>query len=228
MNAIVEADHCCVGWTASADATASSNSATISGYTTTVLNSTHQIANGSNVTAAVDLYAGYAGDAIGSATAAANTLTIANEFGYVQTGATQRSTADVTAQSYVTLGGDFAGIAAASAYGVGNAAAVSNFGSDIVVNIDQDNAGMVGAYAAVAGQGGDEAVASSTAYGNVISAGLCVTCTSEGIPSLNAQSAQVNSGPIYASSVIQTPGARNVAGSAVAIGNAATYSVGSR
>jgi hypothetical protein len=224
--ASIEADHCCVNWPVGADAAASANSASISGYTSTIYSDTEQHSTGPSVTAAVDLYAGYTGDAIGAANAAANTLTIANEWGYVQSQAVQRSSSDVTAASYVTLGGDFLGIASASAFGVGNSAAVSNIGSDTALDIDQNNSGAVGAFAAVAGQGGDTATATSAAYGNVITAGLCATCSNDGVPALNAESRQVNSGPVYASSVIQTPGARNVAGSAVAIGNAASYRVG--
>src|SRR5262249_18566634 len=107
----------------------------------------------------------------------------------------------------------------------GNAANVSNVGSDTQISVEQQNDGAVGAYAAVAGQGGDTAIATSAAYGNVISGGLCAMCSSDGAPSLNAQSTQTNSGPVSAPTTIVSRGARNIMGSAVAIGNAATYGV---
>ena len=56
----------------------------------------------------------------------------------------------MTANSYVTLGGDFLGFGSAGAYGVGNQAIVSNVGSDTVMDVTQDNAGDISANAAFA------------------------------------------------------------------------------
>lgn len=225
VSANVEADHCCVGWTASGDAVASGNSIATTGSTSTIYGYSEQYSHGPDVNARVDLYAGYAGDAVGAAAASGNTMSIDNQWGYVNATAVQHNWSDATAESYVTLGGDFLGVASASSYGVGNAANVSNVGSDTVMNVAQTNEGAIGSFAAVSGQGGDYAVASAVGYGNVVTGGLCTTCNDAGVPSLNAQSAQTNHGSVYSSANVVTAGARHVAGSAVAIGNAASYNV---
>ncbi len=94
----------------------------------------------------------------------------------------QNSTATVSADSYVTLGGDFTGFASAGAYGVGNQATVSNVGSDTVLDVSQSNGGDVYANAALVGDGG-MALASSAAYGNHISGSVCTSCDLN-VPSL--------------------------------------------
>lgn len=221
IEASVEADHCCVSTQTIASTIAGANTISASGSTTTMLAAANQISNGASVQARTDLYVGYAGDANGSAAASGNALTVANEWGYVNVAATQANASAVTAESYVTLGGDWLGYAAASAYGVGNAAAVSNIGSDTVIVTDQTNTGFVGSYAALAGDGAYGAV-SSTAYGNLVTGGLCSTCSSE--PSLTAANYQSNSGRVESVATIRSGRAGAVMGSAAAIGNAASYS----
>ncbi|MGE0741871.1 MAG: holdfast anchor protein HfaD [Hyphomonadaceae bacterium] len=220
--AVVEADHCCVAYQATAGAIASANNMTVGGDTATVLTDTRQSATGERVAARTDLYAGYAGDASGNATANANTLTIDNQWGYVNARVSQTATADVSADSFVTLGGDFVGFGSAGAYGVGNQATVSNVGSDTVLDVAQDNAGDVSSNAALAGEGGGMALASSASYGNTFSASLCAYCDTN-VPSLNASAAQTNSGDVYATARVHTPNAQTVGATSTAIGNAATF-----
>lgn len=224
VSASVEADHCCVGGQAVSGSIASANNVSIGGETATVLTNTEQRAYGQSVSARTDLYTGYATDASGNATANANAMTIDNQWGYVNARIDQDATANVQADSYVTLGGDFLGFASAGAYGVGNQAIVANVGSDTVMDVTQSNAGNVEANAALAGDGGGMALASSAAYGNSISGSLCAYCD-DGNPQLNASGSQTNDGDVRASARVNTDRATTVGATATAIGNAATYQV---
>lgn len=211
-----------------ADAIASANNITAAGSTTTMLTATDQVAHGDNVTSEVDLYAGFAGDAVANSTANANALTIDNQYGYLNAQAAQESTANVDARSYVTLGGDFAGFASAAAYGVGNQAMISNTTSDTVIDTTQWNGGDVYADAGLIADGsGDQALASSAAYGNVVTGALCGSECSRDQATMNATNSQYNGGAVHARATINAGHANTAAGSAVAIGNAATYQVSS-
>lgn len=221
VRASAEADHCCVAGQAVSGAIASANNATLAGTTTTNLSDTAQSARGA-VAARVDLYAGYATDASGNATGNGNALTIDNQWGYANGRARQQSSADVSADAYVTLGGDFLGFASAGAYGVGNSVTASNVGSDMALDVAQENSGDVSATAAMAGTGGVTALASSAAYGNSVSAALCAYCDSSR-PTLTAANSQTNDGDVRSEGVLRTPNAQSVGASAAAIGNAATF-----
>jgi len=223
ISANVEADHCCVAGQVVSGAVASANNMSIGGETSTILTDIRQTATGDSVSARVDLYAGYAYDASGNATANANSVAIDNQWGYVNARIDQDSTANVSADSYVTLGGDFVGFGSAGAYGVGNQAIVSNVGSDTVMDTVQANSGDISANAALAGSGGD-ALASSAAYGNSVTGSLCGYCDTN-TPSLVAYNDQTNDGDVSSSARVIAPYARNAAASATAIGNAATYQV---
>ncbi|HRP10540.1 MAG TPA: holdfast anchor protein HfaD [Terricaulis sp.] len=203
-------------------AIASANNVTVAGDTATVLTDTTQRASGAGVDARSDVYVGYANDAASNATANANAITIDNQWGYVNARADQQSSANVQADSYVTLGGDFTGYASAGAYGVGNSFNVSNVGSDTDLDVTQANSGDVSANAAMIGQGGDIAVASAAAYGNSMSAALCAYCDTN-MPEMHGAGSQVNDGAVNASARVVAPSARVVGASATAIGNAATF-----
>lgn len=225
VNATSEMDADIVEDQAVSGAIASANNLSIGGETATVLNATRQDASGGSVTARSDLYAGYATDASGNATANANSVTIDNQWGYVNAAIEQNSTATVSADSYVTLGNDFAGFASAGAYGVGNQATVANVGSDTVMDVAQSNGGDVYANAALVGEDGGMALASSAAYGNSITGSLCTDCDASGaVPGLYASSNQVNDGNVYSSSTVRTTGANVIGATSTAVGNAATYS----
>jgi hypothetical protein len=225
VNASTEMDVDIVEDQAVSGAIASANNLSVGGETATVLNDTRQTASGGSVTARSDLYAGYATDASGNATANANSVTIDNQWGYVNAAIEQNSNATVSADSYVTLGSDFAGFASAGAYGVGNQTTVANVGSDTVMDVAQSNGGDVYANAALDAGSGGMALASSAAYGNSITGALCTDCDATGqVPGLYASSNQVNDGNVYSSSTIRTTGANTVGVTSTAIGNAATYS----
>jgi hypothetical protein len=223
-SAVIEADHGAVGGQVVSGAIASANNLTVGSETATVLTDTRQTATGDSVRASVDVYAGYATDVSGNATANANAVTIDNQWGYVNSRIDQSSTANVNADSYVTLGGEFAGFASSGAYGVGNQAIVSNVGSDTVMDVTQANGGDITANAAMSGEGGQMALASSAAYGNSVSGALCAYCDTN-VPSLSASANQVNDGNVTSTATVHTPNATTVAATSTAIGNAGTYSV---
>ncbi len=224
VNADIQADHDVINGYGASGAIASANNISIAGSTSTTLTDTQQYAGGA-VRAQTDFYVGLGNDVSGNATANANALTIDNEWGYVNSRAAQSSDANVEANAYVTLGGDFLGLASAGAYGVGNSVTASNVGSDMELDVMQSNGGGVSANAAMIGEGGEMALASSAAYGNSISAGLCNYCDTN-TPSLGARSDQINDGAITSRASVNTPTARTVGASATAIGNAATYQSG--
>lgn len=223
VSAAVHADHGVVADTVVSAAIASANNVSAGGETSTILTDTRQTATGDSVAARIDLYAGYAYDASGNATANANSATIANEWGYVNARIDQQASANVAADAFVTLGGDFIGFASAGAYGVGNQALVSNVGSDTVIDTLQDNAGDVSANAALAGAGGEAALASAAAYGNSVTGYVCSQCD-ENVPSLQANNNQTNGGDVSSTARVIAPRAGAAAASATAVGNAATYS----
>lgn len=222
ISATIEADHGIVGRQVVSGAVASANNLTVGSETATILTDTRQRASGDSVRASVDLYAGYATDASGNATANANSVTIDNQWGYVNSRVDQASSANVSADSYVTLGGDFTGFASSGAYGVGNQASVSNVGSDTVLDVTQANTGDVSANAATVGEGGQMALASSAAYGNSISANLCAYCDNN-VPSLSGGGTQVNDGNVTSTATVRSPYANIVGATSTAIGNAQTY-----
>lgn len=222
VSAQTEADVCCVASQAVAGAMASSNNVTVGGSTTTNLTDTRQVANGPSVTARADLYAGYATDAVANATANANAVTVSNEWGYTNARVRQEAQADVRADAYVTLGGDFLGFASAGAHGVGNTTTISNVGSNTDIDVVQNNAGDISANAATSGEGGEMALASAASYGNNVTASLCGYCDTN-VPELRASNDQTNTGDVSATAVVNTPRARTVAATANAIGNAATF-----
>lgn len=219
--AATEADHCCVAGQVVSAAIAAGNNLSFGGDTATILTDTRQTAAG-DATARVDLYAGYVTDASGNATANANAVTIDNQWGYVNARVAQSSSAAVSADSYVTIGGDFLGFGSAGAYGVGNQALISNVGSDTVIDTAQDNSGDISANAAFSGEGGVSALASSAAYGNYVNASLCAYCD-ENVPSMTASNSQSNSGDVRSTSTVSSQSAGTVATTSTAIGNAATY-----
>lgn len=223
ISATVDAEHCCVAGQVVSGAVASANNLSVGGETSTVLVDVNQTATGDSVAARIDLYAGYAYDASGNATANGNSVAVDNQWGYVNASIDQRSTANVSADAFVTLGGDFIGFGSAGAYGVGNQAIVSNVGSDTAMDVTQNNSGDISAVAALSGEGGD-ALASSAAYGNSVTGYVCGYCDSN-VPSLMATNDQTNTGDVNSTARVIAPRARTAAATATAIGNAATYQV---
>ncbi len=222
VRATAEADHCCVRTVATGTAVASANNITVAtrGAPSTV--STDQRSAAGEVVALVDLYAGYAGDIVGAATANGNAVTVGGAFGALDMNATQVNGSTVRASSFVTVGGDVTGIASSNSYGVGNSAVGQNAGANGRFTTDQTNNGSVTSYTGVTSNGGVGAAGSSTAVGNMASGFVCTAC---GDATLVANNRQVNNGAIVAATGMSVNNAGTVIGSATAIGNSATYTI---
>lgn len=218
--AVTDVDACCVGQTV-AGASAAINAYGSASTTSTVNADYTQTSTGTQSQATADVYQ-YQGYGVTAATtAAANSATVANEWGYAQIRGRQRSSTSVAADTRVTLG-QWDGTASVSAYGVGNATLATNVGSDMVLDVDQLNTGGVDANAqfnAGSGDGGDVVLA-STAIGNAVTGYVCSQC---GDAALTATVNQVNGGNINSTGSISLNGAGAIYGSASAIGNSATF-----
>jgi hypothetical protein len=81
--AIINAEHDEVDGQVVSGAIASANNLSVTGYTTTLLSRTRQTAEG-DVAADVNLNAEHATDASGNATASANSIALANQWGYLK------------------------------------------------------------------------------------------------------------------------------------------------
>lgn len=218
--AITDVDACCVGRTV-AGASSAINAYGSTSTTSTVYADYTQNSTGAQSQAATDVYQYRGYDVTAASTAAANSATINNEWGYAQIRGRQSSATSVSADTRVTLG-SWEGTAAVSAYGVGNTTLATNVGSDMVLDVAQLNTGGVDANAqfnAGSGDGGDVVVA-STAIGNAVTGYVCSQC---GDAALSATSSQTNGGNINATGSISVNGAGAIYGSASAIGNSATF-----
>jgi hypothetical protein len=218
--AITDVDACCVGQT-TAGASSAINAYSSSSTTSTVNVDYAQTSTGAQSQATTDVYHYRGYDVTAATTAAANSATVANEWGYAQIRGSQRSSTYVAADTRVTLD-QWDDTAAVSAYGVGNAMLATNVGSDMVLDVDQLNTGGVDANAqfnAGSGDGGDVVLA-STAIGNAVTGYVCSQC---GDAALNATVNQVNSGNISSTGSISVNGAGAIYGSSSAIGNSATF-----
>src|SRR5262249_33784870 len=114
--ATTDVDACCTGTTI-AGATAVANGYSSSSTTSTVSTDITQRSTGNQVQASTDAYQNRGYDVTASTTAAANSATIANEWGYSSLRGRQSNTSGVYAETRVTLG-SWSGTAALSASGV--------------------------------------------------------------------------------------------------------------
>ncbi|NEX92434.1 holdfast anchor protein HfaD [Caulobacter sp. 17J65-9] len=177
---------------------------------------------GPRTQAVTQVSAGNAWNLAGTATAAANTATVANQGGSLDAAFDQTNGGAVLAQSSVSAY-DF-GAASSMAYGVGNSSVASN--NDVVVTVDnlQLNTGGVEAASEFVGHAGYDGYASATAIGNATTGYACSECA--GV--LNANSRQINDADISATASINITGSnRAVVGTSTAIGNTASFYVSS-
>lgn len=218
--AITDVDACCTG------TTVAGSSSAINAYgsesTTSTVNTNYtQTSTGGESRATTDVYQYRAYDVTAASTAAANSATINNEWGYASIRGRQTSSTDVTADTRVTVG-TWSGVAVASAYGVGSTTLATNVGSDMVVDIGQMNTGGVAANAQFTGSSNDggEVLVSSTAIGNAFTGYVCSQC---GDAAVSGAVNQINGGNITSTGTITTSGAGMIVGSSSAIGNSATF-----
>lgn len=218
--AYTDVDACCTGNTA-AGASSANNTWSSSSTTSTVNAQFQQESWGAASEATTDVYQYRAYDVTAATTAAANSATMANEWGYVQLRGSQTAATDVKADTRVTLS-NWTGTATASAYGVGNATLATNVGSDMVINLEQMNTGGVSSNAQFTGGNGDhgDVVVASTAIGNAFTGYVCSQC---GDAALTGTVNQTNAGNIVSTGSISTNAAGMTVGSASAIGNSSTF-----
>lgn len=217
---ITDVDACCTGQTA-AGASAAINAWSSASTTSTVNAQYEQDSTGYASEATADVYQNRSYGVTAATTAAANSASIANEWGYAQIRGRQTSSTKVKADTRVTLP-NFSGTTSISAYGVGNSTLATNVGSDMVVDVAQLNTGGVEANAQFTGTSYDhgDVVLASTAIGNGFTGYVCSQC---GDAALTGTVSQTNGGNIVSTGSITANGAGVLIGSASAIGNSATF-----
>ena len=207
---------------------AGGNAVTSSGSSSTVINGAVQTNYNSHaeILAESDVYIHDAANVSSSSTAAANSYTLSNEYGYATLGRAesplyQGNDASVSAENEIEVG-SFDGYLNASSYGVGNSALIGNVGSDTGLYANQENWGNVSSTASIDGSSftGGTGVVHSTAIGNASTATLCNVC---GDAVLHGSVNQTNAGSIYAGASAHVGTTGNVYGSATAVGNSATF-----
>lgn len=218
--AVTDVDACCTGYT-SAGASSAINAWSHASTTSTVNAQYEQESWGQASEATADVYQNKAYDVTAATTAAANSASVSNEWGYAQIRGKQTSHTNVKADTRVTLP-DWSGTASVSSYGVGNTSLATNVGSDMVVDVEQLNSGGVDSNAQFTGASYDngDVVVSSTAIGNGFTGYVCSQC---GDAALTGTVSQTNNGNIVSTGSITANGAGIVMGSASAIGNSATF-----
>ena len=225
--ATTNATVCCDSESANFSTVAGGNAVTSVSSSSTVINGAVQQQDyDTNIQATSNVHVVYASDVTSSATAAANSYTLHNEWGYATLGREesplyQGNGADVQAASLVQLD-DWNGHGVSTAYGVGNSALIANSASDTGLYANQENAGNVTSYASLSGTTftGGTGVVNSTAIGNAATATLCTMC---GDAALHGKVNQYNTGSSYAGADIYAGHAGNIYGSATAVGNSATF-----
>ncbi len=165
------------------------------------------------------------GDAIWGATSSAqsvgNTAQVLNDDGAIRIDGAQINTGGVSASASLSVYGHDEGLALGSSNAVGNTALASALGGSVYSGVTQTNSGDVSATTLVNAGAGKGVVASATAMGNAQSAYICSACVTANSGTIN----QINSGAISARTQVTTQGYNPyVTGSAIAVGNAATFS----
>ena len=225
--ATTNASVCCDTESAHFSTVAGGNAVSSAGSSSTVINgAVQEQAYDTNIQATSNVHVVYAKDVSSSATAAANSYTLHNEYGYATLGRDvsplyQGNGADVQAVSHVHLD-HWDGQAVSNAYGVGNSALISNSASDTGLYAVQYNGGNVTSSASLSGSttSGGAGFVNSTAIGNAATATLCTAC---GDGTVHGSVHQTNSGASYANANINSGHSGNIYGSATAVGNSATF-----
>jgi len=208
------------------DATAASvalgNAVTTYAYSGGLDTSINQAGSGS-IAADTSMTADYADVVAASASAAANSIFTDHADEDVALTAVQSNGTDVSGRTEVTLNG-LGWTASSLAMASGNMALANGIGGDVSMNIEQHNYGG-GVEATAILNSGDVreneggVFASATATGNSVGGYACSDC----VRSISATSHQINDADVRASTRINVGRTSSVAGSAVAIGNAASY-----
>lgn len=216
--AVADSDACCAG-AAVVGASAAVNALSTISETSTVSADYTQISTGREAYASADHVQQRGTNATIASSAAANSATVENKWGYSSIRGRQTSTTNARAETRATLF-SWEGTAAASSYAVGNATLATNVGSDLAVDIGQLNTGGVDAETVLIGANGGDAIANATALGNATTAYVCSEC---GDARVSGTITQVNGGTTTATGSVTTTASGAVFGTASAVGNTATF-----
>lgn len=228
VSATTISDLCCNNESVALGSTATGNSVSSYGSTTTSFNGAVQVMDfDTQVTAATTATVDSGNNVAVSATAAGNNTSVENEFGFATLGRDgsvlfQGNGADVDADATLTLT-NWSGTSGATAYGVGNSGLIANIGSDTGMYANQENFGDVNSAAYFDGTSSDGSYgyASATSIGNAATATLCYTCGADSV--LYGRTNQTNYSNTTASATTVLGSGGYVSGAATAVGNSATY-----
>jgi hypothetical protein len=223
--AITDVDACCTGTTL-AGATATGNTYGSTSETSTVNARYNQTSTGAQILASTDVYQNRGYDVVASSTAAGNSANVDNKWGYAEIRGRQANDSAVNSETRVQLA-TWSGTASLSSHGVGNTSLVTNVGSDLAVDVSQVNNGYVGSDANFTGSTSEAGavVLNSTAIGNAFTGYVCSQC---GDAAVSGSVRQVNAGNVASAGSITVNGPASggnaqIAGSATAIGNSASF-----
>jgi hypothetical protein len=212
----------------SSAATAVANSNRIASESSTVYSGVLQYNHGA-ATADSQIAQGHGVNVTSGASAAGNVAAIDNKWGYAQMDGYQENNGPITARSEIHIG-DWAGFAASGANAIGNSAMVSNIGSDATLGMVQNNFdhGAVSAYATLQGNSSTGGVGqvSASAIGNAATVYSCAGC-GDGPVKVEGYVSQYNYAPVTATAVAGVGTGGAVTATATAVGNSASFIVGS-
>jgi hypothetical protein len=175
------------------------------------------------VIAETEVNVGITSNAAAVATAYGNNTSISNEWGQVSLSGVQETNGDVSANSEIYLN-DWSETAFADASATGNGVLISNIGQDANLVMAQNNYGNVSSTANFSGSSsmGGVGGANSFAVGNTITGFVCAGCNGGNVR-MNSNTSQTNYGNVYASSNVTGGSSGALVGSAMAVGNNATF-----
>lgn len=209
-------------------ATAVANSNRIASESSTVYSGVLQY-NHAATTAESVVLQNFGTNVTSAASAGGNVAGIDNKWGYAQMDGYQENAAPITARSEIYIA-DWAGFAASGANAIGNSAIVSNLGSDATLGMVQNNfgGGAVSASATLQGNSstGGVGIASASAIGNAATVYSCASC-GDGAVKVEGYVSQYNYAPVTATASVGAGVAGSITASATAVGNSASFIVGS-
>ncbi|MCU0881800.1 MAG: holdfast anchor protein HfaD [Hyphomonadaceae bacterium] len=213
---------CCNNTSATASAQSVANAWTLTGEGSTQYGQAQQINDG-DVGAHAAIRMNVATNPTAATSAAGNTASLDNTFGYAQLDGYQENNGNITASSEISLN-DFFGQATVGANAMGNSALLSNIGSDATMSMYQNNFGDVTANAVFNGatSRGGVGVSTATAIGNAQTVASCAGC-GDGSVKIEGYATQYNYGNVTATSTVNAGVMGGIVSSATAVGNSATF-----
>lgn len=219
---------CCNDGSLTSGATAVANSNRVVSESSTVYSGVLQYNTGA-VNANSGVRAGSATNVTSAASAGGNVAAIDNRWGYAQMDGYQENAGAVRARSEVVIN-DWSGFAVSGANAIGNSAMVSNIGSDATLGMVQNNfaSAPVSAYASLQGSSstGGVGLVNASAMGNAATVYSCAGCGDSPVK-VEGYVSQYNYAPVTATAVASVGTGGVISASATAVGNSASFIVGS-